>query len=130
MIVNVFVANEKVRTNDLDGAIDLLRATLDDQYVSTDMLRCGATTAALVEALLRRGRPTDLREAQEAIDRLSAVPTEPGFVVYDLWLLPMRAELGRAQGNDTAYRDYRDRYRAMAKSLGFEGHMQWAESMP
>jgi hypothetical protein len=28
------------------------------------------------------------------------------------------------------YRDYRDRYRAMATSLGFEGHMQWAEEMP
>jgi hypothetical protein len=27
-------------------------------------------------------------------------------------------------------RDYRDRYRAMATSLGFEGHMQWAEAMP
>jgi adenylate cyclase len=37
---------------------------------------------------------------------------------------------GRAQGDDPAYRDYRDRYRAMAASLGFEGHMKWAEAMP
>ena len=28
------------------------------------------------------------------------------------------------------YRDYRDRYRAMATSLGFEGHIVWAEAMP
>jgi adenylate cyclase len=28
-----------------------------------------------------------------------------------------------------AYRDYRDRYRAMATELGFEGHMKWAEAM-
>ena len=37
--------------------------------VTTDMLMCGATTAALVQALLRRGDPTDLRDAQAAIDR-------------------------------------------------------------
>ncbi len=35
-----------------------------------------------------------------------------------------------AHGDDATYRDYRDRYRAMASSLGFEGHMQWAEEMP
>ncbi len=129
MIVNVFVANEKLRTDDLDGAIELLRATLEDEYATTDMLRCGATTAALVQALLRRGGPTDLREAQAAIDRLSAVPTEPGFVVYDLWLLPMRAAQARARGDEATYHDYRDRYRNMARSLGFQGHIAWAEAM-
>jgi hypothetical protein len=29
-----------------------------------------------------------------------------------------------------AYTHFRDRYRAMATSLGFEGHMRWAEAMP
>ncbi len=130
MIVNVFVANEKLRTDDLDGAIELLRATLEDEYATTDMLMCGATTAALVQALLRRGGRTDLREAQAAIDRLSAVPTEPGFVVYDLWLLPMRAAQARARGDEATYHDYRDRYRNMARSLGFQGHIAWAEAMP
>jgi hypothetical protein len=37
--------------------------------------------------------------------------------------------LARAQGDDTGYRDYRDRYRDMATSLGFEGHIAWAEAM-
>ena len=45
------------------------------------------------------------------------------------WLLRLRALLAQAQGDEDAYRDYRDRYRAMAKSLGFEGHMKWAEAM-
>jgi hypothetical protein len=27
------------------------------------------------------------------------------------------------------YRDYRDRYGAMAESLGFEGHIAWAKAM-
>jgi adenylate cyclase len=42
----------------------------------------------------------------------------------------MRALLAQALGEDTSYRDYRDRYCAMATSLGFEGHMKWPEAMP
>ena len=84
----------------------------------------------LVEALLRRGGDGDLQEAQAAIDRLAAVPTDPGFVLHDIWLLRLRALLARARGDEAGYRDYRDRYRAMATSLGFEGHMKWAEAMP
>jgi hypothetical protein len=30
---------------------------------------------------------------------------------------------------DTTYLDLRDRYCAMAESLGFEGHIVWAEAM-
>jgi predicted amidophosphoribosyltransferase len=35
-----------------------------------------------------------------------------------------------AHGEDASYCDYRDRYRAIAKSLGFEGQIKWAEAMP
>lgn len=128
-LVNLFVGNEKLRTGDPDGAIELLRPTLDVQYARAERVIVGATTAALVKALLRRGRPADLLEAQSTIDRLAAVPTEPGFVVHDLWLLSMRAAMAQAHGDELAYRDYRDRYRAMANSLRFEGHIAWAESM-
>jgi len=38
--------------------------------------------------------------------------------------------VARARGDETAYRDNRDRYRAMATSLDYEGHMKWAEAMP
>jgi len=37
--------------------------------------------------------------------------------------------LAQARGDDKRYHDYRDRYRDMAKSLGFEGHIAWAEAM-
>ena len=40
-----------------------------------------------------------------------------------------RALLAWARGDEASYRDYRDRYRAMAISLGFEGHMMWAEAL-
>ena len=46
----------------------------------------------------------------------------------DIWLLRLRALLARARG-DVAYRDFVDRYHAMAESLGFEGHIAWAEAM-
>jgi adenylate cyclase len=51
-------------------------------------------------------------------------------VIREVWLLRLRALLARANGDEESYRDYRDRYRALATSLGFEGHMKWAEAMP
>ena len=48
----------------------------------------------------------------------------------EIWLLRLRALLARVHCDDTAYRDYRDRYRDMAKTLGFEGHIAWAGAMP
>jgi adenylate cyclase len=45
-------------------------------------------------------------------------------------LVRLRTLLARARSDKEPYREYRDRYRAMAKSLGFEGHMKWAEAMP
>ena len=86
-------------------------------------------TAVLVESLLRRGTDGDLREAQAAIDRLAAVPTDPGFVLHEIWLLRLRALLARARGDEAGYRELRDRYRTMATTLGFEGHMAMAEAM-
>ena len=87
-------------------------------------------TGVLVETLLDRGADGDVAEAQAAIDRLAAAPADDGLVIRDIWLLRLRALLARAHGDETAYRDYRDRYRAMATSLGFEGHIEWAEAMP
>jgi len=69
-------------------------------------------------------------EAEAAVERLAVAPADEGLVMRDIWLLRLRALLGRVHGEDTAYRDYRDRYRELATSLGFEGHMKWAEAMP
>ena len=37
--------------------------------------------------LLQRGDDRDIDEAQMAIDRLAAMPTDPGLVFVDIWLL-------------------------------------------
>jgi hypothetical protein len=71
----------------------------------------------------------DLAEAEAAITRLADAPADEGLVMRDIWLLRLRALVAHAHGDDTAYRDYRDRYRDMARTLGFEGHTDWAEAM-
>jgi hypothetical protein len=48
-------------------------------------------------------------------------------VIREIWLLRLRALLARARG-DEAYAHFRDRYCDMATSLGFEGHIAWAEA--
>jgi adenylate cyclase len=58
------------------------------------------------------------------------LPTDPAFVLHEIRLLRLRALLAKAHGDEASYCDYRDRYRAMAESLGFEGHIAWAEAMP
>ncbi|MGO8772623.1 ATP-binding protein [Mycobacterium sp.] len=129
-IVDIHTALRKAQQTDVDGAIELGRAALDNLVASGDMSFRGLATTVLVESLLLRGTHDDIAEAQAAIDTLAAVPTDPGFVLHELPLLRMRALLARAQGDDIAYRDLRDRYRGMAKALEFEGHIDWAEAMP
>src|SRR4029077_4952953 len=83
----------------------------------------------------RQNRPADpaitdrIRPLTLGITHLAEAPTDDR-IVRDIWLLRLRALLARARGDETAYCDFRDRYRAMATSLGFEGHMKWAEAMP
>jgi hypothetical protein len=61
---------------------------------------------------------------------LTTAPADEGLVIRDIWLLRLRALLARAHGDDAGYAQSRDRYRNMARSLGFEGHIAWAEAMP
>ena len=63
-------------------------------------------------------------------DRLETAPLEMAAEGLDVWVLRMRAMLADARGEDGRYRDYRDRYRTLAASLGFQGHVQWVEAMP
>jgi adenylate cyclase len=128
-IVDIHLAREKAQLGDLDGAIALARTVVDDLFASGGCIWSALATTVLVEALLQRRGGGDLGDAQAAIDRLAAAPTDPGFVLHELALLRLRALLAGAHGDETCYRDYRDRYRTMATSLGFEGHIAAAEAM-
>ena len=56
-----------------------------------------------------------MAEAEAAIERLAAAPADEGLVMRDIWLLRLRALLAKVHGDESAYRDYRDRYRDMAR---------------
>jgi adenylate cyclase len=128
--VDVRFAEEKARAGDLDGAIELSRAVLEEEvFASGGTTYGGPPTTVLVEALLRRAADTDLEDAQATIDQLAAVQPEPGFVLHEIHLLRLRALLARTRGDEVSYQDLRDRYREMAKRLGFEGHIVMAEAM-
>ena len=119
-IVDPEFAVEKARTGDLDGAIELVRTVVDGAYESGDMIWRGRATEVLVQLLVQRGSEGDQHEAQAAIDRLAAVPTDPGFVLHELPLLRSRALLALARGDQIGHRDFVDRHRALAEAAGFD----------
>jgi hypothetical protein len=130
-IVEVYAAREGVRRGDRDGAIPLMRAAVDHLVGEGRLLGWGVcATGVLVETLLDRGADGDVAEAEAAIERLAAAPTDDGLAGRDIWLLRLRTLLARAHGDAAAYAHFRDRYRDMARTLGYEGHITWAEAMP
>ena len=129
-LVEMYTARETARRGDRDDAVAPIRAAANDFFDNGQLPYCVLATGALVETLLARGADGDVHEAETAIDRLATVAADNGFVVRDVMLLRLRALLARARGDEAAYRDYRDRYRDMARTLKFEGHMKWAEAMP
>jgi class 3 adenylate cyclase len=130
-MLDVYMARETARRGDRDQAIPLMRDAVDHLARDGQLLSWGIpATAVLVETLLDRGAERDMAEAAAAIEQLAAAPADEGLVIRKIWLLRLRALLARAHGNIAAYADLRDRYRDMAKSLGFEGHIAWSEAMP
>jgi adenylate cyclase len=129
-IADLHNAMEAARSGDPDCAIRLAGDALDDLSRLTGSIWIALATQTLVDALLRRRGDGDLDTAEAAVDRLAAVPTDPGFVLNEITVLRLRALTARAAGDDACYRHCRDRYRKMAADLVFEGHMAWAEAMP
>jgi hypothetical protein len=128
-VTEVWAARERARRGDRDAAIAVMRQAVDELH---QVGRPGAYgvwgTGVLVETLLERGAEGDVREAEEAFDWLANLPDD-GSAVREITLLRLRALLARVRGDDVAYRDLVRRYREMAESLGFEGHIAWAEAM-
>jgi class 3 adenylate cyclase len=130
-LIEVYSARERARRGNRDEAIPLMFAAVDQLVREGQLLSWGIpATGVLVETLLDHGAEGDVVEAEAAIKRLAAAPADEGLVMRDIWLLRLRALLARAHGDAAAYAHFRDRYRDMAKTLGFEGHTEWAEAMP
>jgi class 3 adenylate cyclase len=127
-IVEVCLARERARCGEREDAISLMRAAIDRLFREGRLAWSAATTGALVETLLDRGAESDVAEAEAVIERLVAAPGD-GTRIRDIWLLRLRALVARAHNDHASYRELVGRYHAMAKSLGYEGHIEWAEAM-
>jgi hypothetical protein len=128
--IDSWVARERARRGDCDGAISSLRQAVDDMFNAGQLGYWLFSNAILVESLLERGGDRDVADAEAAVDELADVSAHHGWVIGEVWVLRLRALLARARADETAYRDFRERYRDMAKTLGYEGHIAWAEAMP
>jgi hypothetical protein len=127
-ILDLFAAREDALNGYPGKALPVMSAAVDRLFDNGQLALCMWATNVLVVALLDRGTEGDVLEAETAIERLAAAPIDD-LVSRDLTLLRLRALMAKARRDMSAYRDYRDRYRAMANELGFEGHMVWAEAM-
>jgi class 3 adenylate cyclase len=130
-IINVYLARERARCGDRNKAIPQMRAAVDHLFREEQLLnQCVPATGVLVETLLDHGTESDVSEAEAAINRLAAASADDSLAIRDILLLRLRALMARAHGDAATYAEFRDRYRDMAKTLGFEGHIAWAEAMP
>ena len=128
-LIEIELAREISHHGDFDHAVATLRKVLDGESGSGGVGSYVRAAEVLVELLLERGGPDDLIAAAEAVDRFAAESNAAGVAIYDVALLRLRAVVARACGNENEYREYVDRYRAMAREFDFDGHIAMAESM-
>jgi hypothetical protein len=125
----MWLARERAGRGDRDAAIPMMRQAVDELHHEGQLFYGVWATGVLVETLLQRGAEADIREAEETIDWLTNLWPDEGSAMRKITLLRLRALLSRARGDEIAYPNLVSRYRAMAESLGFEGHIAWAEAM-
>ena len=117
-------------SGDYVEAIPAMRKALDILFREGQVVPGIWGSAVLADGLLTRGADGDIADASASSTDLATLPDDVGGVVRDVWLLRLRALMALAHDDETVYRDHRDRYRVMATSFGFEGHMEWAAAMP
>ncbi|MEO3758124.1 AAA family ATPase [Mycobacterium sp. B14F4] len=129
-VAEVWAARERAKSSDIDAAIPVMRQAVDETHAAGRIGWTFCGIGVLVETLLKRGAERDLAEAQQGIDRLTALCGGQSSAVLDITLLRLRALLARTRGDSARYSDLLARYRTVAESLGFEGHIAWAKAMP
>jgi hypothetical protein len=128
-VLDLYALRDTEVSDDFDHALASMRQAVDNLVRDGQFVQGVWGSAVLVEKLLKRGTADDLALAENTIDNLANLPDDVSGVVRDIWLLRLRALLAKARGDEEAYRDCLDRHRQTATSLGFEGHMHWAEEM-
>jgi ATP/maltotriose-dependent transcriptional regulator MalT len=128
-VTDVWAAREAARRGDRDAAIGVMRQAVGELRQAGNVFYGVWGTGVLVETLLERGTEGDLAGAQQEFVRLANLWADDGSAMREITLLRLRTLLAGARGDDVAYPELVSRYRAIAESLGFEGHIDWAEAM-
>ncbi|KUI46632.1 cyclase [Mycobacterium sp. GA-1199] len=126
-VTELWSALEMARYSELDAAIAAMRQAVNELLPSGSSYGVWSTRV-LVETLLERGAEGDSAEAEKATERMAELWSDRGSAMVEITLVRLRTLLARARGDD-GYRELLSRYRTMAKSLGFEGHIAMAEAM-
>jgi ATP/maltotriose-dependent transcriptional regulator MalT len=128
-VTDLWAARETARRGDRDAAIEAMRQAVAELRQAENLFYGLWGAGVLVETLLERGAQGDVVEAQQALDGLAVRWVDDGSAMVQITLLRLRALLARARGDDVLYRGLVSRYRTIGESLGFEGHIAWAEAM-
>ena len=128
-LARLYIAREQARFGDRDNALPVMLEAVDELYQAQRLGWVVGAANALTETLLEGGTSDDLVRAEDEIDRLARLLSGQNSAIADVTLLRLRALLARARGDDVAHRNLAGRHRAMAESLGFEGHLAWADAM-
>lgn len=127
-VTDIWAAREAAMRGDRDDAIEAMRQAVDEMRQAGDLFYGVWGTSVLVQTLLERGARGDVTEAERAIDGLANLWADQDSAIHEITLLRLRVLLARARADDVAPKLV-CRYRVMAESLGFEGHIAWAEAM-
>ena len=128
-VTDLWAARETARRGDRDAAIAAMRQAVDELRQAGHLFYGVWGTGVLVQTLLERAAEGDLAEAQEQFERLSEPARRSRFGDARHHGVAAAGAAVPCPRRRVAYRDLVSRYRAMAESLGFEGHIAWAEAM-
>ncbi len=127
-VTALWVASERARVDDRDAAITMMRDAIDELYEDGRIGYCLAGMGILTEALIERGVGDDMTEAEAVIGRIANMKVGEVWAIREVTVLRLRAVLARARADPSAL-DVVRRYRAVAESHGYEGHIAWAAAM-
>ncbi len=128
-VAELWIAREGARRGDHDAVIPVMHRAVDELHEAGRLGYGLWGFTVLVEALLERGTAADIDQAQRAIDRLKNFRADQESAVRDIMLLRLHTLLARTWGDDSAFQDWVIRYRTMAVTLGFDGHIAWASAL-
>ena len=127
-VTDVWVARERARSGDREAAIRAMRTAVDELRERFPFYGVWAA-GVLVETLTERATGDDIAEGEAVIDAVASLALGRGSAVVEIGLLRMRVMVSRSRGDQVGYPKHLSRYRDMAKSLGFEEHLDWIQSV-